>query len=405
MLRSGFVVFSLVTLFALLHLYLTNTTISMNTNIDIDMTRTQLHDRMDRSLSCRNFDAALSRCLSENVHLQLNECWQQRDREQYENGICRGDLNWCDASQQQWDTDTNTNADTDTDTGDRCGLQLKNIMFMSVTGEKNHRKKADILMGTWGHFIPPQHLLFASDSLDADHLLPNVVNVLDGLDIETQTRILEPEEERLWYTPEWRSSQLKWVMGLKATHEHVMKHNLHDQIRWYVIFDDDAIIQPYNLLRMLSTYNSSEYHFVAKRIPMMRKGGPGCNGTRPDWSLESCNHEHTITHGGAGYYLSAPIVDTLSRYGIEKCQGYHNLFHSDHTLTRCILDVCSIDVEHSNLLASHEVEMKDFKFDRSEEMWTKLSRQVTLHYVVPWQQYYMRYRQMMATENGHFVPN
>ncbi|KAK1297956.1 hypothetical protein QJS10_CPB14g00672 [Acorus calamus] len=112
-----------------------------------------------------------------------------------------------------------------------------------------------------------------------------------------------------------------------------------DDVRWFVIGDDDTVFFPENIVTVLSRYDWQEMHYV----------GGVSESVDMDVVLS-----YEMAHGGGGVAISRPLAAELTRI-MDGCLGPHeNLYGGDARLWACVLG-SSMDIrgDASGLLAAH----------------------------------------------------
>ncbi|KAJ6424781.1 hypothetical protein OIU84_025536 [Salix udensis] len=83
-------------------------------------------------------------------------------------------------------------------------------------------------------------------------------------------------------------------------------------VRWYVMADDDTILFVDNLVEVLAKYNHTEYFYIGMNSE--------CVGSNVNFAFE-------MAFGGAGYALSYPLAEALSK---KLDGGFHQIdLHGD----------------------------------------------------------------------------
>ena len=99
----------------------------------------------------------------------------------------------------------------------------------------------------------------------------------------------------------------------------------HDQtIRWYVMVDDDTILFIDNLVHILQKYDHTKYFYI---------------GENSECVLSNYDNSFEMAFGGAGYAISYPLAEALTK-NLDTCiKRYPYVYGSDHLLQSCISDL------------------------------------------------------------------
>ena len=97
-----------------------------------------------------------------------------------------------------------------------------------------------------------------------------------------------------------------------------------EDVRWYVIADDDTVIFINNLVEVLSRYDYNKYFYV---------------GMNSECHASNYFHSFEMAFGGAGYALSYPLARALAK-NLDVCiRRYPSLYGSDHIVQSCVADL------------------------------------------------------------------
>lgn len=106
--------------------------------------------------------------------------------------------------------------------------------------------------------------------------------------------------------------------------EIIDEEDLNDDVRWYVMADDDTVIFIKNLVEVLSRYDHNKYFNVGMNSE--------CHASNYFHSLE-------MAFGGAGYALSYPLARALAENMDVRIKRYPSLYGSDHIVQSCVADL------------------------------------------------------------------
>ncbi|MED6199787.1 hypothetical protein PIB30_079133 [Stylosanthes scabra] len=113
-----------------------------------------------------------------------------------------------------------------------------------------------------------------------------------------------------------------------------------ENVRWFVIGDDDTVFFPDNLVTVLSKYDHNQMYYV------------GGNSESVEQNLV---HFYTMAYGGGGLAISYPLAKELVTI-LDGCiDRYAHLFGSDQKIQSCISE---IGVEITKELGFHQVDIR-----------------------------------------------
>ncbi|KAM0979169.1 hypothetical protein EV1_014969 [Malus domestica] len=123
-------------------------------------------------------------------------------------------------------------------------------------------------------------------------------------------------------------------------------------VRWFVLADDDTIINVDNLVAVLGKYDSSEMVYV---------------GSPSESHSANTYFSHSMAFGGGGIAISHPLAEALSGMQDKCLERYPKLYGSDDRLHACIAELgipltrepgfhqCDIRGNAHGLLSSHPI--------------------------------------------------
>ncbi|KAK6927013.1 Protein of unknown function DUF604 [Dillenia turbinata] len=97
-----------------------------------------------------------------------------------------------------------------------------------------------------------------------------------------------------------------------------------ENVRWYVMADDDTVLFIDNLVEVLRKYDHTKHYYV---------------GSNSECVASNADHSFQMAFGGAGYALSYPLAEAVAKNLDECLMRYPALFGSDHILQSCIADL------------------------------------------------------------------
>ncbi|KAK9127050.1 hypothetical protein Syun_015847 [Stephania yunnanensis] len=96
-----------------------------------------------------------------------------------------------------------------------------------------------------------------------------------------------------------------------------------EDVRWYVMADDDTVLFVDNLVDVLAKYDHNKYYYIGENSE--------CVKSNFDYSFQ-------MAFGGGGYALSFPLAKAMARNLDECLKRYPTLYGSDHIMQACISD-------------------------------------------------------------------
>ncbi|KAI4306732.1 hypothetical protein L6164_029985 [Bauhinia variegata] len=97
-----------------------------------------------------------------------------------------------------------------------------------------------------------------------------------------------------------------------------------ENVRWYVMADDDTVLVIDNLVDMLAKYDHTKYLYI---------------GTNSECTQNNFEFSFDMAYGGAGYALSYPLMKAISKK-LDGCiERYPPLYTSDSVLGACLADL------------------------------------------------------------------
>ncbi|PIN05287.1 Galactosyltransferase [Handroanthus impetiginosus] len=97
-----------------------------------------------------------------------------------------------------------------------------------------------------------------------------------------------------------------------------------DNVRWYVLADDDTIFFMNNLVDVLGRYDHEKYFYI---------------GMISECHASNFYHSFEMGFGGAGFALSYPLAKALVKK-LDLClKRYPSLYGSDHIVQSCVADL------------------------------------------------------------------
>ncbi|KAL3839490.1 hypothetical protein ACJIZ3_024081 [Penstemon smallii] len=112
-----------------------------------------------------------------------------------------------------------------------------------------------------------------------------------------------------------------------------------DDVRWFVMGDDDTVFFTENLLNVLRKYDYREMYYI---------------GGQSESVEQDVIHSYTMGYGGGGFAISYPLAKELVRI-LDGCiDRYSELYGSDQKIGGCMMEI-GVDIRGSpyGLLSAH----------------------------------------------------
>ncbi|TYH38745.1 hypothetical protein ES332_D12G131000v1 [Gossypium tomentosum] len=97
-----------------------------------------------------------------------------------------------------------------------------------------------------------------------------------------------------------------------------------DDVRWFVMGDDDTFFVPDNLVRVLSKYDHNQFYYI---------------GSSSESHLQNINFSYGMAYGGGGFAISYPLAKALAKMQDRCIQRYPGLYGSDDRIHACMAEL------------------------------------------------------------------
>ena len=97
-----------------------------------------------------------------------------------------------------------------------------------------------------------------------------------------------------------------------------------EDVRWFVMGDDDTVFVTENLIRVLSKYDHNQYYYI---------------GSLSESHLQNIYFSYNMAYGGGGFAISYPWAKALERMQDRCIQRYPGLFASDDRMQACMAEL------------------------------------------------------------------
>ncbi|KAH9320990.1 hypothetical protein KI387_015629, partial [Taxus chinensis] len=190
----------------------------------------------------------------------------------------------------------------------QAGNLILNQIVFGIAGSAQLWQKRKEFVKLW--FEPQQMrgFVWLEEPLDADpsESLPPVK--------------LSDDISRFAYTnPRGHPSGVRIARIVKET----FKLGLQD-VRWFVLGDDDTVFNVHNLIRVLSKYDPSEMHYI---------------GNPSESHSANAYFSQNMAFGGGGIAISYPLAEVLNNMEDACLERYSELYGSDDRLHACISEL------------------------------------------------------------------
>ncbi|GER33049.1 hypothetical protein STAS_09149 [Striga asiatica] len=97
-----------------------------------------------------------------------------------------------------------------------------------------------------------------------------------------------------------------------------------DNVRWFVMGDDDTVFVTDNLVRILNKYDHTQYYYI---------------GSLSESHLQNIYFSYGMAYGGGGFAISYPLAKALERMQDRCIQRYPGLYGSDDRMQACMAEL------------------------------------------------------------------
>ncbi|KAL7223246.1 hypothetical protein ACSBR1_024829 [Camellia fascicularis] len=97
-----------------------------------------------------------------------------------------------------------------------------------------------------------------------------------------------------------------------------------EDVRWFVMGDDDTVFVPDNLVRVLKKYDHNQFYYI---------------GSSSESHLQNINFSYNMAYGGGGFAISYPLAKALARMQDRCIERYPKLYGSDDRIQACMAEL------------------------------------------------------------------
>ncbi|CAI0417173.1 unnamed protein product [Linum tenue] len=97
-----------------------------------------------------------------------------------------------------------------------------------------------------------------------------------------------------------------------------------EDVRWFVMGDDDTVFVTENLIRILRKYDHTQYYYI---------------GSLSESHLQNIYFSYGMAYGGGGFAISYPLAKALEKIQDRCIQRYPGLYGSDDRMQACMAEL------------------------------------------------------------------
>ncbi|KHG20363.1 Beta-1,3-N-acetylglucosaminyltransferase lunatic fringe [Gossypium arboreum] len=97
-----------------------------------------------------------------------------------------------------------------------------------------------------------------------------------------------------------------------------------DNVRWFVMGDDDTVFITANLVRILRKYDHTQYYYI---------------GSLSESHIQNIFFSYGMAYGGGGFAISYPLAKALAKMQDRCIQRYPGLYGSDDRMQACMAEL------------------------------------------------------------------
>ncbi|KAK8500498.1 hypothetical protein V6N13_073591 [Hibiscus sabdariffa] len=97
-----------------------------------------------------------------------------------------------------------------------------------------------------------------------------------------------------------------------------------DNVRWFVMGDDETVFVTDNLVRVLRKYDHTQYYYI---------------GSLSESHLQNIFFSYGMAYGGGGFAISYPLAKALAKMQDSCIQRYPGLYGSDDRMQACMAEL------------------------------------------------------------------
>ncbi|XP_076909553.1 uncharacterized protein LOC143566857 [Bidens hawaiensis] len=97
-----------------------------------------------------------------------------------------------------------------------------------------------------------------------------------------------------------------------------------DDVRWFVMGDDDTVFVLENVVRVLNKYNHNQYYYI---------------GSSSESHFQNIFFSYSMAYGGGGFAISYPLAKELAKMQDRCIKRYTGLYGSDDRMQACMAEL------------------------------------------------------------------
>lgn len=97
-----------------------------------------------------------------------------------------------------------------------------------------------------------------------------------------------------------------------------------EDVRWFVMGDDDTVFVVDNVVRILSKYDHTQFYYV---------------GSSSESHIQNIFFSYSMAYGGGGFAISYPLAKELQKMQDRCIQRYPGLYGSDDRIQACMAEL------------------------------------------------------------------
>ncbi|KAG5602905.1 hypothetical protein H5410_034275 [Solanum commersonii] len=97
-----------------------------------------------------------------------------------------------------------------------------------------------------------------------------------------------------------------------------------NNVRWFVMGDDDTVFNVDNVVRVLSKYDHNQYYYI---------------GSSSESHIQNIFFSYAMAYGGGGFAISYPLAKELEKIQDRCLQRYPGLYGSDDRIQACMAEL------------------------------------------------------------------
>ncbi|KAI9078271.1 hypothetical protein K1719_039773 [Acacia pycnantha] len=189
-------------------------------------------------------------------------------------------------------------------------INVSDIVFCISASVKTWKNKKPYMEAWWRPNVTRGYVFFEETPANKSHPWPSTLPPYKVHENVTKLKIYKKFPSPI---------QVRILRSIVKTME-----ERDENVKWYVMTDDDTVMVIENLVRVLSKYDYTKEMYV---------------GMNSETVLSNSYFSFEMAFGGGGFALSYPLMEALVD-NLEGCMGrYSHLISSDHIVSACVADL------------------------------------------------------------------